>query len=167
METVLVTGGTGFIGGWCIVELLRRGYAVRTSIRDPSRDAAVRSAIASAGVPTDRLTSVRADLTSDAGWDAAVAGCDYVLHIASPLGRNATRDAQDLIVPARDGTIRVLRAATNAGVRRVVMTSAAAAARPAQGSDRIADETDWTDTTELRLIPTGSPRCLPSAPPGI
>jgi nucleoside-diphosphate-sugar epimerase len=166
VETVLVTGGTGFIGGWCIVALRRRGYAVRTSIRDPSRDAAVRSAIASAAVPTDRLTSVRADLTSDAGWDAAVAGCDYVLHIASPLGRKAARDAQDLIVPARDGTIRVL-GQPHAGVRRVVMTSAAAAARPPQ--DRIASPTKPTGRTRASCasMPTGSPRCLPSAPPGI
>jgi dihydroflavonol-4-reductase len=150
VETVLVTGGTGFVAGWCIVELLRRGYAVRTSVRSLSRESAVRAAIASAVDAADQLRFVRADLTQDEGWDAAVASCDYVLHVASPLGSKAG-DANELIVPARDGTLRVLRAATKAGVRRVVMTSAAAAARPPRGSDRIADEAAWTDTSDRKF----------------
>ena len=134
-ETVLVTGGTGFVAGWCIVELLQRGYAVRTTVRSLSKEPAVRAAVASAADAGDRLTFVAADLTRDEGWDAAVAGCDYVLHVASPLGGDASRDPDALLAPARDGTLRVLRAATKAGVKRVVMTSAAAAARPPQGSD--------------------------------
>ena len=85
-ETVLVTGGTGFIAGWCIVELLQRGYAVRTTVRSLAKEAAVRAAIAPAVDAADRLTVVVADLTKDDGWDAAVTGCDYVLHVASPLG---------------------------------------------------------------------------------
>src|SRR5262245_1426565 len=144
-RTVLVTGGTGFIAGWCIVELLRRGYPVRASVRSRSKEAAVRAAIApmvDAGV---RLTLVEADLAKDEGWDAAVAGCDYVLHVASPLGTQASRDRDALVVPARDGTLRVLRAATRAGVKRVVMTSAAAAARPPLDSKRTSDETIWAD----------------------
>ena len=143
--TVLVTGGTGFIAGWCIVELLQRGYAVRTTVRSLSREASVRRIAPGAG---DRLTVVAADLTRDEGWDAAVAGCDYVLHVASPLGGDTSRDASALIVPAREGTLRVLRAATRAGVKRVVMTSAAAAARPPLGSDRGSDETVWADPAD-------------------
>jgi nucleoside-diphosphate-sugar epimerase len=145
-ETVLVTGGTGFVAGWCIAELLRRGYAVRTTVRDLSKEAAVRAAVAPVVDSTDLLTVVVADLTRDQGWDAAVAGCDYVLHVASPLGAEAPRDRDALVGPARDGTLRVLRAATKAGVRRVVMTSAAAAATPASSSaGSVADETVWAD----------------------
>lgn len=151
VESVLVTGGTGFVAGWCIVELLRRGYAVRTTLRSLAKAPAVPEAIASAGASGDRLTFCAADLTNDAGWDAAMAGCDHVLHVASPLGRDAPRDPSTLIMPARSGTLRVLRAATKAGVRRVVMTSAAATARPPRGSDRIGDERIWADPYDPKL----------------
>ena len=150
-ETVLVTGGTGFVAGWCIIELLQRGYAVRTTVRSLSHEPGVRAALASTAGSSDRLTFFAADLTKDEGWDAAVAGCDYVLHVASPLGGDGSRDPNALLAPARDGTLRVLRAATKAGVKRVVMTSAAAAARPPQGSDRISDETVWTDPTDRKF----------------
>jgi len=151
VETVLVTGGSGFVAGWCIVELLRRGYAVRTTQRSLSKEPAVRAAVASAAGSTDFLTFFAADLTADEGWDAAMAGCDYVLHVASPLGRDPSLDPNALIVPARDGTLRVLRAATKAGVKRVVMTSAAAAARPPHGSDRTSDETVWADPADRQF----------------
>lgn len=150
-ETVLVTGGTGFVAGWCIFELLRRGHAVRTTVRSRAKEPALRAAIAAAGGAGDRLSTIVADLTADAGWDAAVAGCDYVLHVASPLGRGAHRDASELIIPARSGTIRVLRAAAKAGVKRVVMTSAAAAARPPHRSDRVSDERIWTDPDDRKF----------------
>jgi nucleoside-diphosphate-sugar epimerase len=146
--TVLVTGGTGFIAGWCIVELLKRGYAVRTTVRALAKEAAVRAAVASVVDAGDRLRIVAADLTNDDGWDAAVAGCDYVLHVASPLGGDTARDANALVAPARDGTLRVLRAATAAGITRVVMTSAAAAARPPLASNRASDETVWADPAD-------------------
>jgi dihydroflavonol-4-reductase len=141
-QTVLVTGGTGFIAGWCIVQLLERGYVVRTTVRDAAKEQRVRAA---AGGDSDRLSVVVADLNDDRGWDAAVAGCDYVLHVASPLGGGAVKDRDALIAPARDGTLRVLRAAAKAGVKRVVMTSAAAAARPPLTADRASDETVWSD----------------------
>jgi nucleoside-diphosphate-sugar epimerase len=144
-ETVLVTGGSGFVAGWCVVELLQRGYSVRTTVRSPAKEAAVRQAV-DAG---DRLTVVVADLMADAGWDAAVAGCDYVLHVASPLGGDQSGGADALIGPARDGTLRVLRAATRAGVKRVVMTSSTAAATPAAArAGDTSDETVWTDLTD-------------------
>ena len=141
-QTVLVTGGTGFIAGWCIVQLLERGYAVRTTVRDAAKEQRVRAAVRG---NTDRLSVVVADLNDDRGWDAAVAGCDYVLHVASPLGGGAVKDRHALVAPARDGTLRVLRAAAKAGVKRVVMTSAAATARPPLTSDRVSDESIWAD----------------------
>ena len=150
-ETVLVTGGSGFVAGWCIIQLLRRGYVVRTTLRDLAKAQAVRTAVASAASDADRLTFFRADLTADEDWDDAMAGCDYVLHVASPLGGDASRDPNTLIAPARDGTLRVLRAATKAGVKRVVMTSAAATARPPLDSNRISDETVWADPADRQF----------------
>ena len=249
-EKVLVTGGTGYVAGWLIVELLRRGYDVRTTVRTLEKADAVRSAVtteinppkrptsaapvatevasgvrpsSAAAVATEvdsgvrpalmaavatevdsgerpaftapvaaetdlgerltftaavaaeidpgerpafaaavatriglgtRLTFVAADLTSDNGWAEAVAGVDYVLHVASPLGDATTKDPQALIVPARDGTLRVLRAATAAGVKRVVMTSAANAASPSSYAEEgVTDETLWTDPDDPTLIP--------------
>jgi dihydroflavonol-4-reductase len=149
-ETVLVTGGTGFVAGWCIVELLRRGYVVRTTVRSLSKEAAVRAAVASAAGSSDRLTVFAADLTKDAGWEAAVTGCDCVLHVASPLGSDAPGAPDAVIIPARDGTLRVLGAATQARVRRIVMTSAATTATPPLQSARcsVSDETVWFDPAE-------------------
>jgi nucleoside-diphosphate-sugar epimerase len=152
-ETVLVTGGSGFIAGWCIVDLLQRGYAVRTTLRSLSKEAAVRAAIASAASNTKMLSFVAADLTRDEGWDAAMTGCDYVLHVASPLGSDGAAKAEALIAAARDGTLRVLRAATKAGVKRVVMTSAAATATPPLSSAQrsLSDETVWFDPAERNV----------------
>jgi dihydroflavonol-4-reductase len=151
-ETVLVTGGTGFVASWCIVELLHHGFAVRTTVRSLSKEQAVRAAISAVIDPGDRLTFVVADLTSDVGWDAAVAGCDYVLHVASPLGWDNPKDPDALIVPARDGALRVLRAATQAAVKRVVLTSACAAASPPlKSADSLTDETLWTDPENRQL----------------
>lgn len=147
-ETVLVTGGTGYIAGWCIVELLRRGYAVRSTVRSAASEPSVRTAVASIIEPGDRLHFAAVDLSKDDGWNAAMAGCDYVLHVASPLGGDTSHDADALIAPARDGTLRVLRAAVKCGVKRVVMTSAAAAARPPLSSHRVSDETIWADPAD-------------------
>jgi len=144
-ETVLVTGGTGYIAGWCIVKLLERGFDVRTTVRSLAKEGAVRAAVAGAGLPAGSLTLSAADLTRDDGWDAAVSGCDYVLHVASPLGAKAGSGRDAFVIPAREGTLRVLRAAVRAGVKRVVMTSAAAAARPPLSSERVSDETIWAD----------------------
>src|SRR5262245_27679566 len=99
--TVLVTGGTGFIARWCIVELLRHGYDVRTTVRDAAREAAVTAAVATAVDPGARLRCVVADLTADAGWTAAVAGCRAVLHVASPLSPDDPRDPEAMIEVAR------------------------------------------------------------------
>jgi len=149
METVLVTGGTGFVASWQIVELLRRGYIVRATVRSLSKAEGVRAAVSTVVDPGNRLSFVEADLLSDAGWAEAVKGCDYVLHVASPLGDAADASDETLIPPARDGTVRVLRAAVAAGVKRVVMTSSTAAcASPLQGGDSNNDETVWTDLND-------------------
>ena len=151
-DTVLVTGGTGYVAGWCIVELLRRGYDVRTTVRSPAKADAVHAAVATAIDPGTRLSCFVADLTADAGWDSAVAGCRAVLHVASPLGADDARGPDAFIVPARDGTVRVLRAATVAGVERVVMTSAANTASPSSYTDdSVTDESLWTDGNDTEL----------------
>lgn len=144
-ETVLVTGGTGYVAGWCIVTLLERGYDVRTTVRSLAKGDVVREAVSSAVDPGERLTFAVADLMSDDGWADAVRGVDYVLHVASPLGDGDSGDPDALIRPAREGVLRVLRAATAAGVKRVVMTSAANAASPTSyAEDGVTDETLWT-----------------------
>ncbi|SRR5579859_404218 len=152
-EMVLVTGATGFVGGWCIAALLERGYRVRTTVRSAAKEAAMRGILAPiVGPKGAALEFVVADLTRDAGWGEAVAGCDYVLHVASPLGAEMPKNPDDLIVPAREGTLRVLRAAVKAGVKRVVMTSSVAASSPAQRSpDSATDESFWTDPNEPGL----------------
>jgi dihydroflavonol-4-reductase len=153
---VLVTGGTGFLGGWCAAELVRRGYEVRTTVRNMRRADDVRASFAAAGVETgDRLSIVAADLTADDGWEDAVAGCDYVLHVASPFPPAQPKNPDELIVPARDGALRVLRASLDAGVRRVVMTSSVAAVRHGRpaSADAPYNEADWTDPEDLRRTP--------------
>jgi nucleoside-diphosphate-sugar epimerase len=152
-ELVLVTGGSGYIAGWCIVELLKRGYEVRTTVRGPGKEAAVSDAVRPIVDPTGRLSYAVADLTEDQGWAAAVEDVAYVLHVASPLGISSN-DPDRLIAAARDGAVRVLRAAAAAGVRRVVMTSAANAASPSSyASEGMTDETLWTDPDDPTLIP--------------
>jgi nucleoside-diphosphate-sugar epimerase len=148
MGTVLVTGGSGFIGGWCVIGLLQRGYDVRATVRDLKREPAVRAALGKVVDAGDRLTFFAADLMSDAGWDAAVQGCDYVLHVASPLGVAEPMDPNELIIPARDGARRAVSAAIKAGVKRVVLTSSVAATSPpTSAGDSQSDETQWTDLT--------------------
>lgn len=152
-ETVLVTGGSGFLGGWCIVELLQRGYEVRTTVRDLGREGEVRDAVSSAGPSGEELSVLAADLNSDDGWPAAVEGCDYVLHVASPFPPVQPKDPDELIVPAREGTLRVLRAALAAGVKRTVVTSSVAAIGGGAKSPGPLTEADWTDLDHPDLSP--------------
>jgi nucleoside-diphosphate-sugar epimerase len=169
MSTVLVTGGSGFIGSHAILQLLAAGYGVRTTVRSLRREADVRAMLKQGGSePADRLRFVEADLMNDAGWPAAVSGCEYVLHIASPFPSTVPKDENELIVPARDGALRVLRAARDAGVKRVVLTSSFAAVgyghpppherepvRGAPGPEQPAlfTEKDWTDPTKPDVMP--------------
>ena len=105
-ETVLVTGGSGFIGSSCILDLLQGGYRVRTTVRSPDREAAVRELLGAESA--EALSFVTADLMADAGWGDAVSGCDFVLHVASPFPLGPPKHEDDLIVPAREGALRVL-----------------------------------------------------------
>jgi nucleoside-diphosphate-sugar epimerase len=151
-KMVLVTGGSGFLGGWCLVELLRRGYRVRTTVRDLSREAEVRAAVASEVDAGDRLAVLAADLHSDDGWEEAVQGCDYVLHVASPFPPTQPKDPDELIVPAREGTLRVLRASLDAGVERVVVTSSVAAVTGGgKPPSTLLTEEDWSDPDNPKL----------------
>ncbi|MFT4109237.1 NAD-dependent epimerase/dehydratase family protein [Propionicimonas sp.] len=146
---VLVTGGTGFVAGWCIAGLLDRGHRVRTTVRDLGRSHGL---LAQFPTASGRLEVVRADLTADEGWAEAVAGVDAVLHVASPMGGGIRpADPDDLILPARDGARRVIAAAVSAGVPRVVMTSSGAAATPPAGSAGEFDESLWTDPDQAGL----------------
>jgi nucleoside-diphosphate-sugar epimerase len=146
MSTVLVTGGSGFIGSHAVLQLLTAGHQVRTTVRNSTREADVRAMLKEGGAdPVDRLSFFAADLAKDAGWPAAVAGCDYVLHVASPLPPSVPKHEDELIVPAREGTLRVLRASRDAGVKRVVVTSSFAAigyGRKEQNAPYT--EADWT-----------------------
>jgi nucleoside-diphosphate-sugar epimerase len=147
MSVVLVTGGSGFIGSHSIAQLLAAGHQVRTTVRNLKREADVRAMLEQAGAAAgERLSFFAADLASDAGWREAVAGSDYVLHVASPFPQNVPKHEDELIVPAREGALRVLRAARDAGVKRVVLTSSFAAigyGHPQR--DKPFDETNWTD----------------------
>lgn len=147
MSTVLVTGGSGFIGSHCILQLLAAGYQVRTTVRSLKRESDVRAMLKVAGVePGDRLSFVAADLVNDAGWPEAVAGCEYVLHVASPLPASLPKSEDELIIPAREGTLRVLRAARDAGVKRVVLTSSfAAIGYGFEPQAKPFNETNWSD----------------------
>ena len=151
-KTVLVTGGSGYIGSWCVIGLLQQGYTVRTTVRSLAREAAVRAAIGTVVDAQDRLSFHAADLLSDSGWDAAAHGCDYVLHVASPVSIAEPKNPDDLIVPAREGTRRAVGAALRAGVKRVVLTSSVAAASPRAGMrESASDETQWTDLDDPRV----------------
>jgi nucleoside-diphosphate-sugar epimerase len=151
-KTVLVTGGSGYLGGWCIVELLRRGYRVRTTVRNASREHEVHAAVDSEVDSHHNLTVHQADLLSDDHWDHVIEGCDYVLHVASPLPVSQPKDPDELILPAREGTERVVSRALDAGVERVVLTSSVAAIRGGN-EGRPLDESMWTDLSSPDLTP--------------
>jgi nucleoside-diphosphate-sugar epimerase len=147
MSVVLVTGGSGFVATHCILQLLAAGHRVRTTVRDLARETEVRAVLKEGGaVPGDRLCFFTADLENDAGWSDAVAGSEYVLHVASPFPLGSPKHEDELIVPARDGALRVLRAARDAGVKRVVLTSSFAAigyGHPPRQAPF--DETSWSN----------------------
>lgn len=154
MAEVLVTGGSGYIGSWCALALLADGHTVRTTVRDLAKEPAVRAMLHAGGAPADaKLTVLQADLRQDAGWREAVEGCDYVLHVASPTLTTLSQSDDDMVAPARDGVLRVLRAARAAGVKRVVLTSAFGAIGMGHPEkSRVFTEADWTDV-DARVAP--------------
>ena len=149
-STVLVTGGSGFVGSWAIALLLRQGYRVRTTVRNLAREQDVRAAIGSQVDPEDRLSFFAADLLRDEGWDHAVTGSDFVLHVASPMPVGEYRK-QDVVAPAREGTRRVLEASREAGVKRVVITSSVVASMPKDENGSPIDEGVWTDLASGKI----------------
>lgn len=149
MATVLVTGGSGFIGGWCVLEALEAGHTVRTTVRDLKKGEALRANLQAKAVFDDsRLSIVQADLGKDAGWADAVDGVDFVLHVASPTLRTNDISEADMIATARDGVLRVLRAARDNGAKRLVLTSASGAVVYGHKPQKEPfTEADWTDVT--------------------
>lgn len=144
---VLVTGGTGFLGIHTVLQLLKQGYEVKTTLRSLAKKDSIIKALKEDGI-TDfsHLSFIEADLTSDDNWDEAVKDCDYVLHVASPFPAQDPKDENELIIPARDGALRVLKASRDAGVKRVVLTSSFAAVGYSKDiKDHIFTEEDWTD----------------------
>jgi nucleoside-diphosphate-sugar epimerase len=156
MACVLVTGGTGFLGAHCLIQLLAAGHEARTTVRSMARADDVHAMLRRGGVGEagGRLALFRADLNADAGWAEAVAGCDYVLHVASPYPSTVPKDENELIVPARNGALRVLRAARDAGVKRVVLTSSFAAIGYGHKTRTTPfTEEDWTNLKDPNLQP--------------
>jgi nucleoside-diphosphate-sugar epimerase len=157
MARVLVTGGTGFVGAHCLIQLLAAGHETHATVRDLKRESDVRAMLrqGGAGEVGKRLKLFRADLNADAGWPEAAAGCDAVLHVASPFPSTVPKDENELIAPARDGALRVLKAARDAGVKRVVLTSSFAAVGYGAPKDRTAvfTEEDWTNLNDPTVQP--------------
>jgi nucleoside-diphosphate-sugar epimerase len=152
-KVVLVTGGSGFLGSHCTVAALNAGYNVRTTVRSLARSDDVRAMMKIGGVSEDRIRQLQfceADLTRDDGWVEACKGCNYVLHVASPFPQQPPKHENDLLIPARDGTLRVLRAAKEAGtVRRIVLTASTACMTYGHPPERLKQgpftEEDWTE----------------------
>ncbi|MDR3528065.1 MAG: aldehyde reductase [Rhizomicrobium sp.] len=152
MSTVLVTGGSGYVAGFCITALLDAGHTVRATLRSLERGACLRATLRREAEP--RLTFVPADLTADAGWEAGMTGCDYVLHVASPFPGGAVEDENALVGSARDGTLRVLKAAKETGVHRVVVTSSFGAIGYGHKQQTAPfDESVWTDLNGRDVSP--------------
>ena len=148
MEKVLVTGGSGFIALHCIDQLLEKGFMVRTTIRSESRKEEINKAMDKYPNLDQNLEFHICDLLKDEGWEAAVDGCDYVLHVASPFILEVPSDENVLIKPAVDGTLRVLNACSKAHVKKVVLTSSVAAVAYGHGVEKTYDESDWSNTGE-------------------
>lgn len=161
MAKVLVTGASGFIGAHTVLEFLNSGYEVRGSIRDLKRAESLRQMLAAHTEHIDKLEFVAASLTETACWDEAVAGCDGVIHVASPVPIEQPKDPQELIVPAREGALNVLKAAQKAGIKRIVLTSSVAAVSYNQKGDSAPQTADdWTDVNDPSANPYAMSKTL-------
>lgn len=152
MAHILVTGATGFIASHCIVKLIARGHTVRGTARSAARSTALNMILSDYTEKTIEVPLVAADLGRDTGWEEAMEGVEAVLHVASPIPANLPRNAEELIIPARDGALRVLKAARSAGIKRVVMTSSMAAVAYGWGENRpvLLTEEDWSNPDNLK-----------------
>ena len=146
MEKVLVTGSTGFIGLHCIHQLIEKGYSVSGTLRSKSREEEVRSSLKKANLSDANLSLYECDLMSDDGWEKAIDGCDYVLHIASPFINGLPDHEDDLIKPALTGTQRILElSATNPQIKKIIITSSFAAVGDTFNGQTVFNESDWSD----------------------
>jgi len=154
-DLVLVSGASGFIAKHCIAELLKKGYRVRGTLRRPEVAPEVVAAVSKVVDPAGRLEFATLDLTADAGWDDALRGCRFLMHVASPFPLKVPKDRDELIAPARDGAMRALGAAARAGVERTVLTSSVVAilSGPRRGPQEIFTERDWTDVDDPSVLP--------------
>jgi nucleoside-diphosphate-sugar epimerase len=152
-ELALVTGGNGFVGSYCILQLLQKGYRVRTTIRSLNKKEEVIEMLKTGGITSfDNLEFIETDLTQEDNWDNAVKDCDYALHVASPIYLRIPKDENEMIKPAVEGTLRVLKAAKKAGVKRVVMTSNfGAVGYSHKDRSKLITEESWTDPNEKGL----------------
>ena len=151
MKKVLVTGASGFIAEHCIIELLKNGYSVKGSLRTMSREQEVRDAIKTE-IDDSNLEFCKLDLLDDAGWEDAMRDCDYLMHVASPFVIEDPKDENELIKPAKEGTLRALNAAKKAGIKRVVLTSSVAAVNSHMKSGT-SDHTTWTNINSKYVTP--------------
>ncbi len=147
MDKVLVTGASGFIGLHCIAQLLQAGYQVRGSLRSRARESEIRNALSKVVNTENRLEICELDLLKDDGWDEAVSGCDYVMHVASPLLDREPKDQDEIIRPAHEGLMRAIQSSVRNKVKRFVMTSSFSAIGYGHVKD-VFDESHWTDTTQ-------------------
>lgn len=152
-KTVLVTGGSGFVGAHCILQLLQKEYSVKTTIRSLAKKEEVISMLKKGGIANfEKLSFIIADLTTDENWDEAAKDCEYVLHVASPIFLRLPKHEDEMIKPAVEGTLRVLKAARNAGVKRVVMTSNfGAVGYSHKDTSTLITEESWTNPEEKGL----------------
>jgi dihydroflavonol-4-reductase len=147
-KKILVTGANGFIGLHTVLHFLKSGYNLCATVRTEEQGEKVHQTLAK-HVDTNKLEFICTDLTKDQGWDQAVSGCDFVLHLASPFPSEAPKDENELIIPAREGTLRVLHAAQKGGVKRVVLVSSVAAITGGhERENRTFNESDWTDLSK-------------------
>jgi nucleoside-diphosphate-sugar epimerase len=153
MPKVLISGASGFIAGHCILEMLSHGYEVRGTLRDSARGEAIKAILADYTDRIDALEFVSADLMNEASWVEAARGCDSILHVASPVPVVQPEDEDDVIVPAKTGTINVLKAATASGIKRVVLTSSVAAVTSGSRDSGTFTDQDWTDLSRNDLSP--------------
>ena len=153
MSKVLISGASGFIAGHCILEMLNHGYDVRGTLRDAERGQAIKVILANHTDRIDALEFVSADLMNEASWVEAARGCDSIMHVASPVPVVQPEDEDDVIVPAKTGTINVLKAATASGIKRVVLTSSTAAVTSGRRNSGTFTDQDWTDLSRSDLSP--------------
>jgi dihydroflavonol-4-reductase len=151
--TILVTGASGFIGCHCVLDLLNHGYRVRGSVRDLGRTGALEKTLSTYGADTSQLDWVAASLTKPDSWSAAVEGCDAIFHVASPVPTIQPKNPDDVIEPARQGTLNVLEAAASQGINRVVLTSSVTAILGGVSEDRVYTGEDWSDPSDPDMIP--------------